>query len=181
MIEQQTARRWHLPLAERAVLALTADLGSVAIVPLARGERPRVEVGGHDADLAEVSVRLEGDITRVDVAPGPATGRPPETWDVRVTAHLPAGVRVVVRSRTGRVTLHDLGPCTVEVSRSASYPAEANGHGRACLGPATADGFGPVGRAVPVHPLDPAVAGGMWTWREHEGGVHPGRAGAATA
>jgi hypothetical protein len=119
MTDHETVTRAELPFGEHAALELEADVGVVEVAPVAEGESPRVTVTGRDADHVDVRVERLGETVRVVVSQDAAFHHWFRTWDARVTVYVPRRIRAVVRTNVGSLAVHDLGPCTLDLSTDA--------------------------------------------------------------
>jgi hypothetical protein len=130
------APRVTLPLDEHPLLDLESDFSRIAIVAVAPGETPFVEVIGHGPGSPPVHVRGENGVTRVRLDL-PWTTTREKWWEgsfweagfwekrvfgkgaARVVLHVPSNVRAKIRSAAARIDVRDLSGCDLSLDADA--------------------------------------------------------------
>lgn len=109
---------WELPFGEPAVLELQAEYGSIALLPVEAGQRPRVELSRGSADDVEVCVDKLEETVRVSLEPRPSF-KWFGSWDCRAVAYVPRDLRAAVQTNAGSVSVRNLDGCELGIKANA--------------------------------------------------------------
>jgi hypothetical protein len=104
-----------LELSEHPTLELSANAMDLELIALTPGELPSIEAHGGRSAAASVTVRQDGEVTRVEL---------PNAWaglelPHRLTLRVPPAVRAKIVNDAGRVHVAGLAGCDLELSSHA--------------------------------------------------------------
>jgi hypothetical protein len=120
---------WPLPLDEHPRLEIDASAAQMMIVPLAPGERPRLEALGRDAERVRADIEAGGGTTHVRVrGEGGFLGFGRHVR-ARLVLHVPHAVDLRAHTEAGRLRVHGLRRCRLTLETEAGEVDLRDVHG----------------------------------------------------
>ena len=104
----QSGHVWELPFGETPALELRSEWGSLTLVPVEPGRRPRLELSPESMDNVAVHVEKLGEVVRVGLDPHRNWFG---GWQCRATVYVPKNVRADVETNAGSVSARGLEGC----------------------------------------------------------------------
>jgi hypothetical protein len=108
---------WELPFGQPAALELQSEFGTLALLPVEIGQKPRLELRNAPGNI-EVHVDKSGDVVRVALDPQPAFNWF-GGWDCRATLYVPRDVRAALQTNAGSVSVRGLEGCELGIKANA--------------------------------------------------------------
>src|SRR5215831_8765350 len=136
-------RIWELPFNDPAELELHTEWGSLWMVPVEPGGKPRIELHRGSAGI-DVHIDKHEDRVRVRLEPQPGFDWF-RNWERRTTLYVPPNVRASLQTNAGSVTVRDLVGCQLGIKANAGKIELSDVFGLLHLG---ADAGSIVGRNV---------------------------------
>ncbi|MDQ6671375.1 MAG: hypothetical protein M3069_11610 [Chloroflexota bacterium] len=109
---------WELPFGQPAELELQTEWGNVALVPVERGQSPRLELAPGSAEHIAVYVDKQGDAVRVSLDPQHSF-KWFGGWECRAMLYVPRDVRAHLQTNAGSVSVRDLERCELGIKVNA--------------------------------------------------------------
>ena len=109
---------WELPFepGKAAELELRSEWGSLALLPVESGQRPRLELTRGSCESVAVQVDKIGDVVRVALDPHRNWFG---GWECRATLYVPRDVHAAVETSAGSVSVRGLEACELGIKASA--------------------------------------------------------------
>lgn len=123
-------KTWELPFGVKPKLDFSAGAAAVVVMPVASGEKPRLEVKGALSTSVNVDVETRGEDVVVRLRMG--EGFPFWNWgpNSRVTLYVPHELQGMIRSDAGRIKVEGLRGCELTVQTGAGHIALHGLHGK---------------------------------------------------
>jgi hypothetical protein len=119
----RTEQSLPLPFTSEPVLDLHADATKVEVLPVARGEEPRIEIEGRGASeldgRAPLKVELRGSVVFVRFDHEWVDRWPTPMEIKKLILHVPAHVKAKLHCDMGKVRIHGLAGCDLDVEGNA--------------------------------------------------------------
>jgi hypothetical protein len=112
----QNDQVWELPFGDTAELELQSEWGSLTLLPLEPGQRPRLELSRGSAGNVAVHVERVGEAVRVALDPHRNWFG---SWECRAKVYVPSSVRASVETSAGSVSARGLEGCDLRIKASA--------------------------------------------------------------
>jgi hypothetical protein len=115
----QNGNVWELPFGQPAVLEVQTEFGSLTLLPVEPGQRPRLELLGGSSANTEVHIDKLGDVVRVAIDPRTAPFNWFGGWECRAVLYVPRDVRAAMQSNAGSVSVRSLHGCELGIKANA--------------------------------------------------------------
>jgi SHOCT-like protein len=111
---------WELPFDDPPVLELHSEFGSLSLVPVEPGHKPRIELSRGSSDNVEVHVEKLGDVVRVGLDPQTSFNwLYPGRWECRATVYAPPNLRAALETNAGSINVRNLEGCELGIKANA--------------------------------------------------------------
>jgi hypothetical protein len=135
---------WELPFGAPAELELHSEWGSLSLLPVEPGRRPRLELSSGSIDTVDVHVDKVGQVVRVALDPHRSFNWF-GSWECRAALYVPRDIHAAIQTNAGSISVRDLEGCELGVKANAGKIDLVRVHGLMHL---SADAGSVTGREV---------------------------------